>query len=278
MIKKTILFILTILLSANVFAGKEKIVFSKTTISEETGKSLADATFQLGDDIYLRYYLKKELKEYLNGKYILIVFKLGEKTILTEEVNTQPSGWDNVDFSGKQSHELFLNKTLSLDNIKVLNNLANSTHDITVEILCKDKLIVSGAFKLSKTEGNKMTKAKLGVNFSSLVTAKMTDPALEDKVIKTLATRTYLKVNKIKIISEDWLIHTKPSTGAILGRFITVAILAKGDNDNCVIKVYNLEQQYNGSGYQDNFGGLVEVFINKNNGYHSLHDKIVDCE
>jgi hypothetical protein len=261
----------------------------------EAGKSLAPASFDLGDNIYCRYYLKKNLSDliyYSSDSYITIKFKKGEKELLTVEVNMGGQ-------RAQKSSELFLNEVLTPKQMDNLNNLDVGTHDIAMEILVNDhaekpqKLIATGTFKLTKKAGNKMGKGKLGVTFSSLVVAKMTNPSLEKEALKALESDLNLKYFdgfdkkvkvvplKLKIVSEDWGINNNLKTGAVIGRYIDVAILVNEDG-NCLIKVVRMEQKYNGSGYQESFGGYIGDAIIDDRAYqkvyHPLHKTPVDCE
>ena len=279
----------------NAYAGPGTIVFSKTSIDQVTGKTLPPATFNLGDNIYCRYYLKKDLTDliyYSNDSKIYLHFMIGEKKLFEKVINMGGHTFE-------KTTEIFLNDNLNPEEMKFLNDLANGQHEITLKILVNDtfekpqKLIAVGNFTLIKAEGNKMLKPKLGKTFGSLVEAKMTNPALEKEALKALANETNMKEIrgfdvkekivplKIAIISEDWAINNNRKTGAVVGRYLDFAILVS-KNGECFIKVMRMEQEYNGSGYQQSFGGYIgEAIIDNRYAapiYHPLHRTEVDCE
>lgn len=54
----------------------------------------------------------------------------------------------------------------------------------------------------------------------------------------------------INLRDQDWSIVKNEYTGAILGRVQTAAIVAKNKNGDCVLYIFTIMQDYNGSGYQ----------------------------
>jgi len=300
--KKSILsfFTLVMLLCVNVYAGGTgKIVFSNKPIDAATGESLPTATINVGEPIYCRVYLPKPLTSYKNGSGGR-TDNYGARVYFNDETygnvfyylfkSMEDANVTTFEFQLLADDERSDRNTL----IKVFNTLADGVYNVKVDLpqfsTNEKKFIAAGEFVIKKAPNSKV---KIGTTFDNQVKPKMSDPVLEAKALKVLTDENFekysgnfkhkfkLDVLKIKIISEDWKINKKASTGVIIGRFIDFAILVKEKSGQCTIQVYRMEQQYNGSGYQDSFGGYVGPASEGNSGIsspHPLHNKPVDCE
>lgn len=300
MTKKTLLTVFAFaMLCINAFAGNGKIVFSKTKMNSTADEK----TFDINDRIYCRMYLEKNAIKYCkicssdqNVPFVMSVTLDGMKYELGVG-HFNPDGKTRGEKEGyclnyMDNDDNEMEKVVNEKFAKALNDLPVGLHKVKVEIFFKktkyeynDASTVEGEFSYDKKANSKIA----GLKFDDKVKAQMSNPALEAKALKILQdperekyregfmNKYKLDVIKIKIISEDWRINKKQSTGVITGRAIEMAILVK-EKGQCLIKVYTFEQQYNGSGYQDSFGGYVGETIMSTNQYHPWHNKAVDCE
>ncbi len=291
--KKTTLFLFTILLSVNLFAGDGKIVFSKSLIDAATGETLPPATFEMGEKIYCHVYLPKPLNKYKTGsgnKMQVASFRVFLNGKQYNKINSVL--FKTLEDAGVSNFGLVFNDQNKSEFIEAVNSLPDGSYTVRLEAISKEwddkAYIAAGEFTLKKSA---TSKVKFGSTFA-VVKAKMTDPALEAKIIKVLTDPDFEKHNSnrnfkekykldvvsIKIISPDWTINKNEKTGVVTGRMIDVAIQAK-DKGGCIIYVYSMEQQFNGTGYQDSFGGFVgPAHIHRVSGLNELHNKRIDCE
>jgi hypothetical protein len=56
----------------------------------------------------------------------------------------------------------------------------------------------------------------------------------------------------VNLRDHDWSIVKHENTGVILGRAQTAAMVAKNKNGDCILYIFTIMQDYNGSGYQSN--------------------------
>ena len=56
----------------------------------------------------------------------------------------------------------------------------------------------------------------------------------------------------INLRDNDWQIVKNPHTGVILGRSQTASIASKNQSGDCILYLFTIMQDYNGSGYQTN--------------------------
>lgn len=264
--KKTTLCIFAIFFSAIAFAGKGKVVFSNKPIDEATGESLPPATFNVGDEIHCGIYMPKKTSAYKikfagNANRLNITAKIDgydDSYHITDLEIMTPEELEKTFFSIPFNKDRSTGKPYSDELVEKINSLPLGTYVIKIEVCAyayggtEFPLAAKGEFTLKKTSNSKL---KLGLTFND-VEAGMKDPKLEAKAVA--ATTAWLKQNgggllqkqECKILRNDWIIVTHPNTGAILARANYFAYLIK-QGDKCKIRIYCLQQAYNGSGYQE---------------------------
>ncbi|WP_317899323.1 hypothetical protein [Aurantibacillus circumpalustris] len=266
---------------------ESKIVFSNKPIDVSSGESLAEATFDLGDIIYCRVYLPKNLNEYtiykdddspfywvdvtLKDKEYTEVYKYKFNTV--EEANI--STFEFVLTNGKSS----IARTSFIDSI---NSAGEGKLLIKIEIFATGKISLAvGEFTLNKSKNSVMG---IGKDFNSIL-AKNNEPILEARAIEALIE--YFNISraiqnnkrtplKVKIVS-DWEITNAP-TGEITGRIMDFAVLHRIEYDgHCSVKVYRLQQKYTGEVYEDNFMSTAGHVIVAGSNYSEYIWDYADC-
>ena len=118
---------------------------------------------------------------------------------------------------------------------------------------------IAGVFTLDCSEGREKAKqtatvfAKAYWDRKQLPKPAMTDPALEQEILKTIqrfsdAAGWNVQFKKVVITLPTWQTLIDPNTGAIRGRIIEAACTAKWPNRDCGYQYFTFIQEHQGGG------------------------------
>jgi hypothetical protein len=273
----------------------EKIVFSKSPISETPDDSKLTDKFEFGEKVYGRFFLPKNLTEYPAGDgkkpdrlgYTVHLF-IDDKAVTSNNYYQEAVSAENKDgktfgflisFSKKDIQTKFdIDQEVWTDKF---NSLSAGEHKIKYTVHRSGwggegkKPIANGEFTITKKQG-----ATIGANKSFAdVKAKKSDAKLEGQAIETI--NKYLSnygqtATKVKIVS-DWEIGNSKSSGTIVSRLMDFAALVKNSDGSCQVWVYRLQQQYNGKGYEDKFMTAAGWVISTGGEYSEYNWNKADC-
>ncbi|MBK7668408.1 MAG: hypothetical protein IPJ32_14370 [Sphingobacteriaceae bacterium] len=116
------------------------------------------------------------------------------------------------------------------------------------------------AANLLKEMGSVETAKNIAKNNAKARMAKVKIPvaARKDVATETLFKKAFEAegwnetIMVVNLREHDWSIVKHENTGVILGRAQTAAIAAKNKNGDCLLYIFTIMQDYNGSGYQSN--------------------------
>ncbi len=118
-------------------------------------------------------------------------------------------------------------------------------------ILASDLLKEMGSIEAAKNVAKTNIKARMEK-------VKVPVAARKDAATETLFKKTFTaegwneKILLVNLRDHDWSIVKHEYTGVILGRAQTAAMVAKNKNGDCILYIFTIMQDYNGSGYQSN--------------------------
>lgn len=246
-----------------------QIVFSKTAIDKGISSDAGlTSTFNYGDDIHTRIFLKSSLKNYYcypgnsNTPYdtrdnalLFCIFIDGvrkEDNLIRVNINDEerkPKTSIGFPVYGLSK----LNKKEPNENfVETLNQLEAGSHKVRVELYAYNhnstlKPIASGEFTILKKEGEIL---KSGKKFAAL--KEKIDPEFEKVALKLIndehstEDRIY---EQIAIRSKDWDVIRNNNTGVVIARSVTVYAYYK-EKGMCYYIEYSLIQDFDGTAFQ----------------------------
>jgi hypothetical protein len=246
-----------------------QIVFSKTAIDRGISSDAGlTSTFNYGDDIHTRIFLKSSLQNYYcypsnsntpddtrENRFLFYVFIDGVKGIGDLiEVNLNGDEYNPKTSIGFPLYGLSkLNKEEPNERLaKALNQLKTGSHKIRIELFAYGysstfKPVASGEFTILKKEGDVL---KTGKKFAAL--RKKTDPEFEKLALKLInheqATEKRI-YEQIAIQSKDWDVIRNNNTGVVTARSVTVYAYYK-DEGMCYYDQFFLIQDFDGTAFQ----------------------------
>lgn len=279
-------------------ANVGKIVFLKTKPETNDNNPPVFSSFQAGEEIFAMMYMPTcvmNFKVYKDGKEKKAIKNKTGKVRVDVYIDgvLQKYSLNNYNFIGQFAPKTYIKQVVYgvskeyakeniADFVTALNGLSAGEHKIRLELFgdCNENHaiyystktpIATGEFTYVKTAGSKI---KYGALFDN-IKAGMNDKDLETKAFKTIkeyktpTTNAYscpkLASDKMKIISEDWVIVKHPDTGVILSRMLACAVPVIR-NGSCYVQMVGVYQDYEGSGYQKSFSKAVFL---ANEDYHS---------
>ncbi len=276
--KTKLIFILSLYLTLQVEA--QTMIFSKKLITATTAEGFPAETFQVGDKIYCKIFLNKPVEDQAvyNGA--------GNKMGKAECFNVNPfidppdnvirmTNYEKV-IPGQTTYTFIINESsekITDERLQkyvtvnqnaytnALNGLSIGIHKIKFNVFgCKPggnetkKPIAEGEITIEKNSGAML---KIGKSFNDIKPKMQIPNGLEPKWVSYI-NDFYQKGNKnsgacmkAKILCNDWIIVHDKYTGAILYRYLDLALLWKDEKGVCFISFQRWGQQFNGAGYQD---------------------------
>ncbi|MFC7348943.1 hypothetical protein ACFQO9_19670 [Chryseobacterium zhengzhouense] len=224
------------------------ILNSKLISIVETGKTVKEMKYNYWDKEHLdnRYFLKL----YLDGNYIL-----GTRTSESPEtlhaisslsINETLNDDESESNFGKLLYKELKNKvdllTPGRHKLKLEFTPASSGYDSDYQY----KSIAIGEIDMIVKD----RKIDLNDPDVCLPIAQMNDKILEGKILKAFKAKGFkAEPKKVRIVSKKWNI-IRNEYGIILRRYVE-AYIGYSKNGKCYYDTYNFNQDYDGSGYQD---------------------------
>jgi hypothetical protein len=258
-----------------------KIVFAKQKLTQEaTKESLFSSSFNVGEPIFGRVFVKEPFKNYClyedgRGPYDnnycegYAYFYFDDNKTHTASIKFNHNGGS----SNWVTWQMFVNaigedaKLNKEGVIKAINELSTGTHKVRVEIIAGNtgrygiEPLAFGDFTLTKAEGAKL---KLGASWNDYK-SKMTNATLEKQILTVVAEHASAqgwseKFSKIKILDAEWIEIKNDYTGIPTHRVLNLVAYAKWPDGHCTAQEFSVEQQYAlGTGAFSktiNFGGV----------------------
>ncbi|MBL7912361.1 MAG: hypothetical protein JNJ41_14970 [Bacteroidia bacterium] len=131
-------------------------------------------------------------------------------------------------------------------------------NSITDEKLFSDNYTI--ALNLFKEMGSVENAKAIAKNNAKARMAKVKIPvaARKDAATEALFKKAFVAegwnetIMVVNLRDHDWSIVKHENTGVILGRAQTAAMVAKNKDGDCILYIFTIMQDYNGSGYQSN--------------------------
>ena len=252
----------------------DKIVFGKARIDKNAGNAQVSNTFQAGESIYGRAFMRTCMMNYkvYGTEMNTQPYKCMEGRF---EVNLYVDGQDKgVFMSNSLDGELEDKTSFTIivvgtgddsqanneEFIKTLNGLSTGSHTIKLVVWATQGQFISvdpvaiGEFTYVKGAG--ASNVGLGRNFSAVNDAMPDNAALKAKFLKKL--NEHAKVNawketftEVKITDEDWTTLRNELTSVITGRLINIAAKATWPDGHCTYQTFSMYSDYDGAAYSN---------------------------
>lgn len=259
-----------------------KVVFSNSEITRQSTESDFISTYTFGDKLHIRAFMSHSIINSMllqmvekgmtakeinavkswDPKYVLILYLDGNKVTNTraDDVNFSPQEI-NSDLSQRATlndseGNLSFGTVLYKDLKTKINLLTPGKHKLKIEYL---PLFYRGAgddidfSPIASGEIEMIIKdKKMDLNDPDVCmpTAKMSDKNIEAKIVKAFKEKGLkAEPKKVRITSNKWNI-SRNEYGIITHRYVE-AYVGYSKNGKCYYDVYNFNQDYDGSNYQD---------------------------
>lgn len=196
------------------------------------------------------------------SKILFVLYLDGQKVTNT----SYAFDFKESDMSGLSTHraelndgtdDLFFGESLMVDLKRKQDLLTPGTHKLRIEVVpfktagygddFDYKPIAVGEIDMTI----KNTPIDQNDPDACLPKAKMTDKALEQKIMAAYKAKGLGGVAKqVRIVSSKWNIVRQEYTGIILRRYVSASV-GYSKNGKCYFDEYNFNQDYDGTGYQN---------------------------
>lgn len=258
-----------------------KVVFSNSDISRQLPESSFINTYTFGDKLSIRAFFDHSVLNSMllqmvekgakakdlnnNGawfpKYLVVLYLDGNKITNTSyaisfsDQETNNSLSQRAALNDDQSETDF-GKTLYKDLKTKIELLTPGKHKLKIEYVpffmtgkgddLKFKPVAEGEIEMIVKD----KKIDLNDPDVCLPTAQMSDKPLEAKILKAFKAKGFkAEPKKVRIVSKKWNIK-RNEFGVILRRYVE-AYIGYTKNGKCYYDTYNFNQDYDGTGYQD---------------------------